>query len=412
MNKRLTLSLSAVALVSATALSACSSSSSSTASAGSSAAATSGASQPTGSPITVEVITELTSVSPAPEDVAAAQAAADAVNASGGINGHPLKVISCDAGDGSSVTQAVNCARGLVSNSSVLAEVGDFEIAQDQVNTVLNAAKVPNIGPPPNGQSVLSSPNSFPLSGSEGASIGIPLADAGAKKISVAYVNSPEAAAALPFTKAVLGVSRPGTSVLGGIPIDLTTTDLTPYVSKAASGDGVALAVIPSQLASWLTVAKSGNFTQKLGVSGSSLAPAELKALGSKADGLLVASGLPLVTSSLPGIVKFRQQMGQYASGQTLDAISLNGWLDTWAFAQVARTISGPVTRASVMSAFSNLTNFNVFGLLPPGFSTTKDFAFPGLSRLFNQYTVEGVVKNGQLVQTSAGYVPVFTKQG
>jgi ABC-type branched-subunit amino acid transport system substrate-binding protein len=344
--------------------------------------------------------------------VAGAQAAAAAVNASGGINGHPLKVISCDAGDGSSVTQAVNCARGLVSNAGAMAEVGDFEIDQDQVNTILNAAKVANVGPQPNGQSVLSSPNSFPLAGSEGAAIGIPLADAGAKKISVAYVNSPQAAAALPFTKAVLGVSRPGTSVLGGIPIDLTTTDLTPFVTKGATGDGVALAVIPAQLASWLTVAKSGNYSQKLAVSGSSLLPAELKALGSKADGLLVDSGLPLVTSSMPGVVKYRQQMNQYASGQAQDTISLGGWLDTWAFEQVARTISGPVTRASVMSAFSSLTNFNVFGLLPSGFSTTKNFSFPGRGRLFNQYTVEGVVKNGQLVQTSAGYVPVFTKQG
>jgi branched-chain amino acid transport system substrate-binding protein len=49
--------------------------------------------------------------------------------------------------------------------------------------------------------------------------------------------------------------------------------------------------------------------------------------------------------------------------------------------------------------------------MLPAGFSTTKTFAFPGLTRLFNQDTVEGVVKNGQLVQTSAGYVPVFTKK-
>jgi ABC-type branched-subunit amino acid transport system substrate-binding protein len=357
------------------------------------------------------VITELTSVNPAPEDVAGAQAAAAAVNASGGINGHPLKVTVCDAGDGSSVTQAVNCARGLASSNAV-AEVGDFEIAQDQVNAILAAAKVPNIGPQPNGQSVLSSPNSFPLAGSEGAAIGIPLADAGAKKIQVAYVNSPQAAAALPFTKAVLGVSRPGTSVLGGIPIDITTTDLTPFVTKGASGDGVALAVIPAQLASWLTIAKGGNYPQKLSVSGSSLLPSELKALGSKADGLLVDSGLPLVTSSLPGIVRYRQEMAKYSAGQAIDTISLDGWLDTWAFAQVARTISGPVTRASVMSAFGNLTNFNVFGLLPQGFSTTKNFAFPGLARLFNQDTVEGVVKNGVLVQTSAGYVPVFSKQG
>jgi ABC-type branched-subunit amino acid transport system substrate-binding protein len=410
-NKRLTLSLSVVAVVTATALSACSSSGSSSTSTGTSTPAAAG-SQPTGSPITVEVITELTSVNPAPEDVAAAQAAASAVNASGGINGHPLKVVSCDAGDGTNVTQAVNCARSLASNSSVMAEVGDFEADQDQINTVLNAAKVPNVGPPPNGQSVLSATNAFPLAGSEGAAITIPLADAGAKKINIAYVNSPEVAGTVPLSKAVLGMSRPQTSVLGGIPVDFTTTNLTPYVTKATSGDGVALAMIPAQLSSWLTVAKSGNYSQKLGVSASSLLPSELKALGTKADGVLVASGLPLVTSPEAGVVRFRSEMAKYAPTAALDAISLNGWLSTWAFAQVARTISGSVTRASVMSAFSNLTNFNVFGLLPAGFTTKKDFSFPGLSRLFNQSIVEGVVKDGQLVQTSAGYVPVFAKQG
>jgi len=408
MNKRLTLSLSAVAAVATvTALSACSSSSSST---GSSSSSVSAASKLTGSPITVEVITELTSVDPAPEDVAGAQAAADAVNASGGINGHPLKVVDCDAGDGSSVQQGVDCAESLVRNSSVVAEVGDYEIDQDQVNTVLNAAHVPNIGPPPNGASVLSAPNSFPLVGSEGAAITIPLADAGAKKISIAYVNSPEAAAAVPLSKAVLAMSRPGTSMLGGIPIDLTTMNLTPYVTKGAAGDGVALALLPAQLGSWLSTAKGGDYSQKIAISASALLPSTLKALGSSADGVLVDSGLPFPNSSVAGAVKFRSEMAQYAPSQTVDAISETSWLDTWAFAQVARTMSGSVTRASVMSAFGNLTNFNVFGMLPPGFTTKKDFNFPGLSRLFNQETVEGVVKNGQLVQTSAGYVPVFSK--
>ena len=359
----------------------------------------------------MEVITELTSVNPAPESIAGAQAAADAINASGGINGHPLKIVSCDAGDGTSVTQAVNCARSLVGNSAVIGEVGDFEFAQDQVNAVLNAAKVPNIDPPPDGESVLTSPNAFPLDGSEGAAITIPLADAGVKKISVAYVNNPATAGAVQLSQAILTAARPGTTVTGGIPIDLTTTNLTPYVAKGTSGQGVALEVIPAQLSSWLTVSKSSNYTQKLSVSASSLLPSDLKAFGSKADGLLVASGLPFVTSSESGVVQFRGQMAKYQPSQAVDEISENAWLGTWAFAQVAKTISGSVTRSSVISAFSSLKNFNVFGMLPSGFSTTKNFSFPGLTRLFNQDTVEGVVKNGQLVQTSAGYVPVFTKK-
>ena len=223
-------------------------------------------------------------------------------------------------------------------------------------------------------------------------------------------MNSPEAAAALPFSKAVLAMSRPDTSILGGIPIDITTTDLAPMVAKGSSGDGVALAVIPAELASWLSTAKEGNLTQKLAVSASSLVPSELKALGSNANGLLVDGGLPFVTGSSAGIVKYRAEMAQYAPGQAVDEISLNAWLGTWAFAQEARTISGGVTRASVLTAFSHLANFNVFGLLPTGFSTSKAFAFPGMGRLFNQDIVEGVVKNGQIVQTSADYVPVFTK--
>lgn len=398
MKKYSTLSLCTVAIIAAAALSAC----------GKDKTDASGLS---GSPINVQVITHLTSANPALEAVAGAQAAAAAVNADGGINGHPLKVSVCDAGNGASVTPAVTCARKLVADTGIVAEVGDFEIAQDQVNTILAAAKVPNIGPPPTGKSVLSSPNAFPFAGSEGASLGITLADAGAKKIHVAYVDSPQAAAVLPFTKSVLARSRPGTTVLSGIPVQISTADLTPAVTKASSGDGVVLAMIPAQLSSWLTVAKGGNFPQKLSASASALLPKELEALGAKADGLLVAAGLPLVTGSSPGIVRFRGEMAKYAPGKAVDSISLNSWLATWAFAQVARTIKGSVNRESVMSAFGNLTDFNVFGLLPEGFSTTKDSTIPGFARLFNQSTIEGVVKDGKIVQTSDGYVPVFGKE-
>jgi len=362
----------------------------------------------TKSPYVVEVITELSSVNPATEAYQGAQAAAAAVNADGGINGHPLQVKVCDAGGSTDVAKATACARSLVADKSILAEVGDFQIFADQSNEILKAANVANIGASPNAQSILSSKNAFPLQGSEGAALGIGLADAGAKTIQVAYTNVAQAAAALQFSQLTVGKARPQAKVTGGIPINLTATDLSPQVAKGKSSEGVALAMLPAQLSAWLTAAKSSNATQKLGASASSLLPSELKALGSKADGVIVVSGLPLVTSSMPGVVRFRDEMKKYQPNAALDGITLNGWLSTWAFAQVARTIQGEPTRASVLDAFSNLTDFNVFGLLPEGFSTTKEFDFPGLGRLFNQYAVEGVVKDGQLVQTSEGYVPVF----
>jgi branched-chain amino acid transport system substrate-binding protein len=313
----------------------------------------------------------------------------------------------CNAGAGEGVAPAVACARKLAADKTVLAEVGDFQLYADQSNAILAAAKVPSIAPAPSSASVLSSKNTFPLSGSEGAALGIALADAGAKEIQVAYTNVPQAAAALSFARLTLQQGR-GLKVLGGVPVDLTATDLTPQVTAGAKGDGVVLAMLPAQLSSWLKVSKSGGFTQKLAASAGALLPKEMAVLGDSADGLVVASGLPFVTGSMPGVVRYRAEMAKYAPGAAVDGISLNSWLGTWAFAQVARTMQGDVTRETVMSGFGNLTNFNVYGLLPEGFGTTKEFALPGLNRLFNQQAVEGVVKDGKAVQTSTGYVPVF----
>ncbi|ONH33346.1 branched-chain amino acid ABC transporter substrate-binding protein [Pseudofrankia asymbiotica] len=361
-----------------------------------------------GSPITIEVITTLTSVTPGTEAYQAAQAAAAAVNASGGINGHPLKVKVCDAKGTESPTAATTCARNLVADKDVIAEVGDYQAFPEQTNTILNAAHVPNIASQPTAQSTLSSPNSFPLAGSDGAGLGTVLADNGAKNIQVAYTNVAAAASAVGFNTITLQQGR-GIKLMGGIPVEVTATDLTPVVTAGAKGDGVAMAMMPTHVASWLNVAKSGNFTQKLSASAGSLTEDTLKSLGDKANGLLVAAGLPLVTSDMPGIKRFKDEMAKYQPKADIDQVSLNAWMGTWAFAQVARTIKGDVTRASTLDAFSKLTNFNVFGLLPDGYTTTKDFDFPGLGRLFNHQIVEGVVKDGKLVQTSDGYVPVFT---
>jgi ABC-type branched-subunit amino acid transport system substrate-binding protein len=362
----------------------------------------------TGDPVVIEVITSLSSVSPQTQDHQGALAAASAINASGGINGRPLDVHVCDAGSTDSPAKATDCARQLVADDAVLAEVGDYEAFQEQVNTILAAANVPNIGPTPQSQSALNAANSFPLAGSEGAGLADVLADAGAKKIQVAYTNVAQAAAAVQFNQLTLQQGR-GLQLVGGIPVDVTASDLTPAVTRGADGDGVALAMMPTHLAAWLTAASAGAFPQKLSTSSASLSKDTLAALGGKADGLLISSGLPLVTSDQPGIKQFRDEMAKYQPSAVVDQVSLHGWLDTWAFATVARTIQGPLSRDSVLKAFGNLTDFDLFGLLPKGFSTTKPFALPGFSRLFNQGVVVGVVKDGAVQQTSDGYVPVFS---
>src|SRR5579864_943917 len=101
MRVRPAVSVAVAAIATAGVLAGCSSSSktSSPPSSGSSAGSSSTAPALSGTPITVEIITQLSGGAGAelqPELVNGANAAASAVNASGGIQGHPLKVTVCD----------------------------------------------------------------------------------------------------------------------------------------------------------------------------------------------------------------------------------------------------------------------------------------------------------------------------
>jgi ABC-type branched-subunit amino acid transport system substrate-binding protein len=359
------------------------------------------------SPIDLGVIAEITSSTPSGEVASGAKAAAAAINASGGINGHPVVITVCDSKGVQDVSSATTCANNLVANTATVAEVGDYNANQQQINTILAAAGVPLIGPNPVSSSAFTSSNSFPFMGLEGAGLTTVLQHFGAKSISVAYTDVPAAAQAVTFGNLVLAPYNQ--KVLQGIPVPLTATDLTAEVTQAAKGDGAGLALEPSQLAQWLTVAKQGNFTTKVSASAGSLTPPTLKSLGSNANNMYLTGGLPFATNTkLSGIQKFQSEMKQYEPSALVDEPSLNAWLATWGFAQVARGMTVPITRASLMTAMGQLTNFNIFGLLPEGFSTTKEFNFPQLNRLFNQSVIYGQVQNEKVVQTDPNWVVVL----
>jgi ABC-type branched-subunit amino acid transport system substrate-binding protein len=358
----------------------------------------------------VGVITEMTGPLLFKEVVDGAQAAAKAIDASGGIDGHPLKVISCDTQGVTDPTQGELCARNLVGNPSILAEIGDINAFGEQITTILNAAHVPAIAPIPFYPAQLTDPDSFPFEGPEPAAQGVVLADQGSKTICLAYYGVNTAGT---VTLNNLALKSRGLQIIKSIPVPITATDMSPYVAAAAGKcDGVALGTPAEQTAAWLKTARQGNYPQKVSATAVGLNPAALSQLGSYGQGLYVASGLPFPSdTSIAGVARYNQEMNAYNPSAFKDEDSLNAWLGTWAFAQVAETIKGPLTRASVLSAWSNLTNFNVFGMLPNGFTTTKPaVSLPGFNRQFNPDIYEGEDKNGQLVAVS-GYVPVFTSK-
>ena len=67
-----------------------------------------------------------------------------AINASGGINGHPLKIVDCD--DQGNSNQATQCAQQATSNPHVLGIVGNTSTCGSQLLQTLASAHMASIG--------------------------------------------------------------------------------------------------------------------------------------------------------------------------------------------------------------------------------------------------------------------------
>jgi branched-chain amino acid transport system substrate-binding protein len=365
--------------------------------------------------IKVEVNTGLSGEFPYPEDVTGAQAAAKAINASGGIQGHKLEVVSCDGQSVTDPNPTIVCAQNEVADAAVLADVGNYSGFGGVSEPIFQKANLATIGDAPFSVPQYTLSNSFPLIGIEGQGTAILLADQGVKKVVFASVELAEDQQASDLANTVLKESR-GQPIAGSVGVPLTETDITPQVTQAASeGDGVAMNITPQQTTQFVVAVKQGGLSSKLKVAMAALnaTPSEIKSFGSAANGVFVESSLPLVTSDLSGVKMYRSQMNAVDPSAIKDEISLNSWMATWAFAQVARKLpAAQLTRVGVLDAFNHLTNFNVFGLLPPGYTTTKPSALgiTGLNRIFNVYSYYGEIEKDAVKPLSNTPVSMLKK--
>jgi ABC-type branched-subunit amino acid transport system substrate-binding protein len=118
------------------------------------------------SPIKIMDITTLTSPGQSlnvyPESPAAANAAANAINAKGAIDGHPIQVIVCD--DQANPDQAAVCGRDAVSDR-VVAVTSQSLLSASYIGE-LKAANIPLVGNAVVGAADFTSPLSFPIGAS------------------------------------------------------------------------------------------------------------------------------------------------------------------------------------------------------------------------------------------------------
>ncbi|MFC6065293.1 ABC transporter substrate-binding protein [Streptomyces ochraceiscleroticus] len=282
------------------------------------------------------------------------------VNAHGGINGRKIDWVVKD--NASDPQQTVQIARRLVDQDGVAAIVATNGTAQTQATFpfVLEQSKVPILNTL-GGDASWYSPSRDGLYGlqtlyeDQAAALGNWVVRDGAKKVVVVHSDP---AAFVNVSKEVGPAARktdPDVRVKQ-LKVKFATTDYSPVISKvkAEKPDAVVLILAAAEAATYLKEAK----LQGLRVPSYGYAPvaaqSTLTLAGKAAEGFKSVQLVKSPHDDDPAVKEFRAAMARYEPKQPADFITLWGWEAAKAFVEVAKTIDGPVTSASLTRAFEN----------------------------------------------------------
>ena len=340
----------------------------------------------------------------------AAQAAASAIEADGGINGSPIEIIECDV---AGPNEATECGR-LAVQEEVVATVGTFSTNADDFLPVIEEAGIPQVAPYPIAFSDYTSPVNYPLFGgslSVVAGMGAQLADDGAETLNVSYLNIAEGALAADLVK--VGTDPRGAEVISETPVAQDTVEFSPAVADATADDpdGIAVLLTSRDSPGYLRALGQTGYEGKVATATSSITPAQLEELGPLADGILIPSAFkPATMTDDPAVQEFNEEMDQYAPDAVRDDTAENAWLGMHLLADVMDG-KGKVTAATVTKALDETGKVDL-GLIPPidfQQGVTIDALAPGLElRVFNTSVVYTVVENGELIATTGEFVDVL----
>jgi len=338
-----------------------------------------------GEPIVIGTMSSLDSpIGSFPESYAGVKAAALAINEAGGIDGHELKVVTCNGKF--EPNQEAACARKMV-DEGVIAVAGAFPIANvDGFFAPLEKANIANVAFFGDFGPAYQYENGFPIDFMVGAHYGcldgeLAKTATGGDEARVMIGNSaPEQAAIPSYERAAANLGTEAQFIT----VPNTATDLSPVVAQAEQkGDGiVAMNVPPTQQVAILTAeAQAGHeWAQCLF---DVISPDQRKELGSVLSNAFISGTFPPLgeASKYPLLGEFEAQLQALAdsgnqeaeeSGDSgVPAWALRAWLGVQVIDQVAESIKGPITRDSFMAAIEK-AKVDLGGVVP-----TLDFAKP-----------------------------------
>lgn len=401
--QRLTFAAAVLAAGATFAVTACGSSSSATAgssgTAGNSGTAGSTAKQPTKSPITIGTM------SPSAGNPAATvtqvdaglQAAARGINAAGGIQGHPVKILTCNTAF--DPNQEAACARKAIS-AHVTAEVGEVSLLNPGISDMFKAAGIANIIPSLSSPSDYTNPINFPITDNayKAAACGALAPQASGKtKVGVVSLNIP-----LGIEQAKLAgqaAQRNGDTFVGTVTFPQTATDMGPLVQQMRNKGAnlVILNVQPGATTQFISTAVSQGLHWTYCMSDISVYYQNLVDLGSSVDSFYTGGALPPLedASKYPLYQQFMSDMSaEVASGDknasvaptNSPSLALEPWLGMQIVKQVASKMTGPISNVTFLAALNKSTVS--FGNLLPSIN----FAQPNPDKQFSRLIMDQVL--------------------
>jgi branched-chain amino acid transport system substrate-binding protein len=365
---------------------------------------------PTGSPYKLGVIAEGSGPGTPYSNLAIAAAgvngAVKAINASGGVNGHPLQVIQCNTQN--NPNGAAACGREMVSDG-VVALVGSITGYGAQVIPILNSAHIPSLGQIAVGSADLTNPNGFPFAPSGiGVAVGEPLlaVSLGDTKVSQVRVNL-TATAALPQLAAI-GLAPKGLKLVNTVAIPMNSPDMSSYVAAATANgtNGISIILQPADLENFVKAAKQASFTGSLVSDSANTLRDIVNGFASTMNGIYaVDECYPASYTSNPSVAAMNAQIDAVDPHVVKDYTVEDAWASVYLFKQVAQGMS-TVTGASIIAAMPSVTNFTT-GVFPPIDFSKPITAIPGL-HIYNPYVLFEQVKNGVLVPVTGQFTKIL----
>ena len=337
---------------------------------------------------------------------AAAKAAVNGINDSGGVNGRPLQYVFCNGMNDPNAEAA--CAREMVSDH-VVATVKDLASASSSsVTSILGAADISELAVSLYSASQFVAPNAFPLDGGftyEFAALLEYTKMHGLNRVVLATVSSSGASG---LTSLITGAAKAvGVDLVGETQIPETASVYSSYAEAVITDhpDVVLTALADNQIVGLMNAVRQlGGTNIKFFDNVGGLSGSDFSKLGSAASSQVVlAVPTPPIsaTAEFPLLKTFDQWLGaEKAAGdgsvelQNTDGEALEAMQMVVAFVDIAKTLPN-ITAQSFLAAATKANNVQI-GLVPAWSPDIK--GPPNFTRVSNSYEYYWEVQNGNEV--------------